>query len=201
MRVSTLRLGAVLVAASWLAVASAADAATINVPAGGDLQAAINAAQPGDVITLAPGAAYVGNFVLPNKGSLSDYITIRSATPDASLPGPHLRITPTSAARLPKISSPNSVSALRTAAGANHYKLLFLEFQANYKGYGDIIELGQGDSTQTTLAQVPYALIVDRVYVHGDPIMGQKRGIALHSRDTTIVNSYISDCKAVGQEA
>jgi hypothetical protein len=201
MRVSTLRWNAALAAASCLALASAADAATINVPTGGDLQAAINAAQPGDVITLAPGAAYIGNFVLPNKGTLSDYITIRSAAPDESLPVPQVRITPASAAQLPKISSPNSVSALRTAAGANHYKLMFLEFQANSKGYGDIIELGQGDSSQTTLPQVPYALVVDRVYVHGDPIMGQKRGIALHSRDTTIVNSYISDCKAVGQEA
>jgi hypothetical protein len=201
MRVSTPRWGAALVSASLLALASRANAATINVPAGGDLQAAINAAQPGDVITLAPGAAYIGNFVLPNKGSLSDSITIRSATPDALLPGPKVRITPASAAQLPKISSPNSVSALRTAAGANHYQLMFLEFQANNKGYGDIIEFGQGDSTQTTLAQVPYALVVDRVYVHGDPIMGQKRGIALNSRDTTIVNSYISDCKAVGQEA
>jgi hypothetical protein len=201
MRVSTPRWGAALVSASLLALASRANAATINVPAGGDLQAAINAAQPGDVITLAPGAAYVGNFVLPNKGSLSDYITIRSAAPDATLPGPKVRITPATAALLPKIYSPNSVSALRTTAGANHYQLMFLEFQANNKGYGDIIELGQGDSTQTTLAQAPYALVVDRVYVHGDPIMGQKRGIALHSRDTTIVNSYIADCKAVGQEA
>ncbi len=36
----------------------------------------------GDVITLAPGATYVGNFVLPNKGAIDDYITIRSAAPD-----------------------------------------------------------------------------------------------------------------------
>src|SRR5579871_1198813 len=201
MRVLTPRWGAALVSASIVALASSASAATINVPAGSDLQAAINAAQAGDVITLAPGASFVGNFVLPNKGVLTDYITIRSAAPDTSLPGPGVRITPASAALLPKISSPNSVSALRTTAGANHYKLMFLEFQANYKGYGDIIELGQGDSTQTQLSQVPYALVVDRVYVHGDPIMGQKRGIALHSSDTMIVNSYIADCKAVGQEA
>ena len=55
---------------------------------------------------------------------------------------------------------------------------MFLEFQANQGGYGDIIALGAGDSTQTQLAQVPYALVLDRVYVHGDPVLGQKRGIA-----------------------
>ena len=190
-----------MVCLSLTALSSTAHAATINVPAGGDLQAAINTAQAGDVVMLAPGAAYVGNFTLPNKGVLSDYVTIRSAAPDAQLPGVNVRITPAAAALLPKISSPNSISALRTSAGANHYKLMFLEFQANAKGYGDIIELGQGDSTQTQLSQVPYALVIDRVYVHGDPVMGQKRGIALNSSGTTIVNSYISDCKAVGQEA
>ncbi len=77
---------------------------------------------------------------------------------------------------------------------------MFLEFQANQNGYGDIIDLGMGDSTQTQLSQVPYALVLDRVYVHGDPVMGQKRGVALNSSDTQVLNSWISDCKAVGQD-
>ena len=51
-------------------------AATHNVPAGGDLQAALNAAQPGDVITLAPGATYTGNFRLPVKNG-DAYIVVR----------------------------------------------------------------------------------------------------------------------------
>ena len=177
-----------------------ADAATIVVPAGGNLQNALNAARPGDVITLAPGATYVGNFVLPNKGAIADPITIRSAAPDASLPQAGVRMTPAYAAQLPKIKSPNSVSALRTATAANHWTLMFLEFQANQNGYGEIVSLGAGDSTQTQLSQVPYALVLDRVYVHGDPKLGQKRGIGLNSADTTIVNSYVSDCKAVGQD-
>ena len=184
-----------------LASASLAAAATISVPAGGDLQAALNAAQPGDVITLAPGATYTGNFMLPNKGAVTDFITIRSAAPDSQLPGPGVRMTPAYAALLPKIKSANSVSALRTATAANHYKLLFLEFQSNLKGYGDVISLGAGDSSQTQLSQVPYAFVIDRVYVHGDPMLGQKRGIALHSADTTVINSYVSDCKAIGQDS
>jgi hypothetical protein len=47
---------------------------------------------------------------------------------------------------------------------------------------------------------VPYALVLDRLYVHGDRRLGQKRGIALHSRDTAIVNSYVADCKGIGQD-
>ena len=59
------------------------------------------------------------------------------------------------ASLLPKIKSPNTMSALRTATSANHWTLMFLEFQANVSGYGDLIALGAGDSTQTTLTQVP----------------------------------------------
>jgi putative Ig domain-containing protein len=181
--------------------APAARGATINVPAGGNLQTALNTANPGDVITLQPGATYTGNFMLPNKGAISDYITVRSAAADSQLPPAGVRMTPASASLLPRIKSPNSTSVLRAAAAANHWKLMFLEFQANANGYGDIIALGAGDSTQTQLSQVPYALVLDRVYVHGDPLLGQKRGISLQSKDTTIVNSWVSDCKAVGQDS
>jgi hypothetical protein len=184
-----------------LATATTVGAATLNIPAGGDLQAALSAAQPGDVITLQPGATYTGNFLLPNKGPINDYITVRSAAPDATLPPAGVRMTPAYAALLPKLKSSNNMSALRTAAAANHWKLMFLEFQANANGYGDVIALGAGDSSQTQLSQVPYAFVLDRVYIHGDPNLGQKRGLALHSRDTWVINSYISDCKAVGQDS
>src|SRR5262245_19778524 len=155
-----------------LLAATPAGAATTTVPAGSSLQAAINAAQPGDVLLLAPGAIYSGNFTLPNKGSSTEYITIRSAAPDSLLPPAGVRMTPAYEAQLPKIKSPNSISAIRTATAAHHYKLMFLEFQANKDGYGDIIALGAGDATQTDLSQVPYAFILDRLYVHGDPVMG-----------------------------
>src|SRR5262245_40952571 len=180
---------------------SKVSAATIVVPAGGDLQAAINAAKPGDVITLAPNATYTGNFVLPNKGAIADYITIRSAASDTLLPAAGIRINPGYSSKLPKLKSPNGMPALQIAAAANHWRLMFLEFLGNKDGSGDVIALGAGDSTQTQLSQVPYSLIVDRVYVHGDPILGQKRGIAVHSRDTSILNSWVSECKAINQDS
>src|ERR1700747_1381103 len=86
----------------------AAQAATIAVPSGGDLQAAINAAQPGDVITLAAGATYVGNFVLPDKGASTTPIVIRSSTPDSQLPRAGVRITPAYAPLLAKLNSPTN---------------------------------------------------------------------------------------------
>src|SRR5690606_3473335 len=67
-------------------------------------------------------------------------------------------------------------------------------------GQGDIVSLGDGSSAQDTLEEVPHHLILDRVYIHGDPLHGQKRGVQLNSAATTIVNSYIADIKAVGQD-
>ena len=71
---------------SCLLVASrAASAATIVVPAGGDLQAAINSANFGDTIVLQAGASYTApgqqvSYNLPLKsggtGTAADYITI-----------------------------------------------------------------------------------------------------------------------------
>jgi hypothetical protein len=192
-----------LVCASIVAAAAATDAHAdvIPVPAGGNLQAAIDAAQGGDVIQLEPGATYIGNFVLRNKPGVTTPIVIRSAAPDSSLPGPGVRMTPLYAPLLPKIRSANSMASLRTAAGAHHWTLQLLEFQANYLGYGDIINLGTGETSQNDLSLVPYDLVVDRVYVHGDPVHGQKRCIALNSRDTVVTNSYVSDCKAIGQDS
>src|ERR1041385_7295732 len=61
-----------------LIFASAAFGATLVVPAGGDLQAAINSAAPGDTIVLDAGATYRGPFTLPAKSGDS-YITIQSS--------------------------------------------------------------------------------------------------------------------------
>jgi hypothetical protein len=174
--------------------------ATVTVSAGADLQAAINNAQPGDTLLLEAGATFVGNYVLPAKSG-SAYITIRSAAADAALPAATARIDPTFASMLPKIQSPNSAAAIITAPGAHHYRLQCLEFLANTQGLGDVIQLGDGSSAQNILATVPHDLILDRVYIHGDPSFGQKRGISLNSAATTIVNSYIANIWATDQDS
>jgi hypothetical protein len=174
-----------------------AAAATITVKAGGDLQAALNAAAPGDTVLLQAGATFSGNFTLPNKSGTT-YITVRSSAADTSLPPAGVRISPTYASLLPKLRSPNTASVIKTASGAHHWKLQFLELQANSGGYGEIVRLGSG--TETVLANQARELVLDRVYIHGDAKLGSKRGIALNSGKTSIVNSYISDIKATGMD-
>ena len=192
-----------LVLAIGMSIGAAAPAAAQSVhavPSGGDLQGAINAAHPGDTIVLAPGATYVGNFVLPPKGG-GAFITIRSASPDGMLPGPDARIDPRYAPLLAKLRSPNHLPAIATAPGASHYRLQFLEFGASANGSGTIIALGEGSARQDSLGAVPHTLVIDRVYVHGDPSAPQRRGIALNSASTQILNSWISDIKAAGADS
>lgn len=165
---------------------------------GGDLQAALNAADPGDTILLEPGATFTGNFRLPaHRGTTP--ITVRSAASDDKLPAAGVRMTPGYQALLPKLKSPNSQPVIATAPGAAYWRLMFLELQSTDRGYYDIIALGDG--MQKSIEAVPHHLVLDRLYIHGDVIHGQKRGLALNSASTEIRNSHFADIKAVGQDA
>jgi parallel beta helix pectate lyase-like protein len=198
-------------AAVWIAVvpASPSSAATITVPAGGDLHAALTNARPGDTIALARGETYVGNFTLPKKdGNVtfptkdgSEFITIRTAGPDDV--GDGGRLTPETAAPLAKLRSPNSQPVIQTAPGAHHWRLVLLELQSTTGGIGndEILALGSITASQSSLSQVPHDIVVDRCYIHGDSFVGTKRCVALNSAATTVTGSYIADCKRRGQEA
>lgn len=176
----------------------AAAAEVITVREGGDLQHAIDRARPGDTLLLSPGATYTGNFLLPRKDG-DQFITIRTADTDGQ-PRPGMRVHPKHAGALAKLQSPNRQPALRTAPGAHHWRLQLLEFLPTQNGAGEIIALGDGTRAQNDRAQVPYRLMIDRCYIHGDAEKGQKRGIALNSGTTTISNSYVAEIKAKGQD-
>jgi hypothetical protein len=155
-----------------IACASALQAATITVDAGGNLQSALDAARPGDTIVLQAGAVFTGDFTLPAKGGAA-YITIRSSAPDGSLPPAGSRITPSSAPLLAKIRSTSAGPAFRTAAGASYWRFLFLEiFPSTSTSSSNLVEFGT--FSQTTLASVPHHLVMDRCYLHGDPGFGQR---------------------------
>ena len=175
--------------------ATSSSAATITVNAGGNLQAALNAALPGDTILLQAGATFTGNFTLPLKTGTS-YITIRSSASDAQLPAAGVRMTPKYAALLPKIKGAGSSYALRTANSAHHWRLQFVEIVGNANGLYEVVRLGTG--SETTTGSQPRDIIFDRVYIHGDPVKGSRRGIALNGGNTTIKNSYISGIQASG---
>jgi hypothetical protein len=170
---------------------------TIAVPAGGDLQAALHQAQPGDVITLAAGATYTGPFGLPSKSG-SGWITVRTSAPDDRLPAPGVRIDPSHGPLMPALVAASG-SVIATAPGAHHYRFIGVEIrpQAGQLLY-NLVLLG---SNARTASDLPHDIVFDRCYLHGDPKKGTRRGLALNARSVAIIDSYLSDFKEEGGDS
>ena len=172
---------------------------TISVGAGANLQTAINNAARGDVIELAPGAVFNGNFILPAKAG-TGWITIRTAT---SLPPEGVRVTPASAGNFAKVVTGNSMPALRTAtsAAASYYRIVGVEFRSSAPMTYAIVDLGDYTDTATDPSQLSSDIILDRVWIHGSSTQTIQRCLALNNRRSGIIDSRLSDCHIAGGEA
>ncbi len=170
-----------------------------SVKPGDNLQAAIDAAAPGDVIEIEAGATFTGTFTLPNKPG-SDWITLRTSTPDPNLPPEGTRLTPADAAKLPKLILPADTGpVIAFAPGAHHYRLLGLELSPAPGVYiHSLIDIG---ASAATAADVPHHIVIDRSYLHGDATAGTRRAIALGGAHIGIVDSYLADFKEVGADS
>jgi PKD repeat protein len=171
----------------------------ITVQAGGNLQTALNAANPGDVIMVKAGATFTGNFTLPNKSG-SGWITVRSSTPDSLLPPEGTRVLPSYAPLMPKLVTPNTQPVIRAAQGAHNFRFIGVEFAVApgvAMNYG-IVSFGNGDEYQTS--QMPRDLIIDRCYLHGNANGDVSRAVALNSSNSAVIDSYISAIHGVGYD-
>ena len=194
-------------------VTSVAEAATLRVCASGcqfsQVQDAIDAAAAGDTILLRAGETFVGNVILPNKGGSTQWITIRSDAPDSSLPADGVRLIPRRGSRAPTQAARSSralvgsggplksTPVLMTAPGAHHYRLMFLEADGTGNvGYETLLSIGD-DGTAATSTDI----VLDRIYAHGHPEKGQKRGIALNGVRVDVLNSYVSEIMAVNADS
>lgn len=172
---------------------------TIEVGLGGDFQAALNRAKPGDEIVLQAGAAYTGNFILPAKESSGKWITVRASNM-AGLPAEGTRVSPKDAAAMAKIVAPNANPAVSTELRAGYYRLVGLEItvEPTVKTSWAIVSLGKGLPEQTTLDVVAHHIILDRVYIHGAPKHDCFRCVALNSDSSAVIDSYLSEAHVVG---
>jgi len=166
-----------------------------------NLQDAINAAKFGDTIILEAGKTYRGPVILPFKqGTGEEYVTIRTSDL-AGIPSEGERIDPVRHQNaLPKIVSPNQQVAVGTAPRAHHFRFIGIEFSpaSDAKYVYNVIDLGASD--YTSLDQFPHHLVFDRCYVHSTGLNKARRGFALNSAETSVINSYVSGFAGAGDE-
>lgn len=173
---------------------------TIIVKKGGDFQAALERAVPGDTLILEAGATFSGAFKLPKKAG-NEFITIRSSATDSELPPAGVRLDPAKyKAQLPKlVSDVKGEPVILATDGAHHFRFIGIEFGPTIEGLYDIIRIGTGQ--EKTVEDLPHHIEFDRVWIHGDRRAGQRRGIAANGRNIKVVNSHISDIKKKGDES
>jgi hypothetical protein len=167
------------------------------VSGGDDLQRAIDDARPGDAIALQPGAVFRGPLTLPEKTG-NGWITIKTNAPEGVFPAPGTRVSPSHARLMPVIES-DDTCAIRTKGAAHHYRFIGIEIRPKGGVFvKNLVLLGEGASSVDAL---PHHIIVDRCYVHGDPNVGGRRGIALNASQTAVIDSYVSDFKDEGEDS
>ncbi len=167
------------------------------VTAGQAFQTALNSAVPGDVIELENGGVFTGNFRLKNKPNTGKWVTIRPQVM-TNMPAEGVRMTPTIAAlvNLPRLISPNNQGAIESDAGAHHYRIIGIEVTVP----ATVLSTGlvRFDANQTTAANTPHNLVLDRSYVHGTATGSVTRCVALNSATSAVIDSWLSDCHSTG---
>lgn len=214
-------LALLIVLAALAAVPSTAQAATLTVCASGctynnsQLQTALDAAAAGDVILLQEGTTYTGTFSLPRHGGAS-YVTVRTGVTAAGVvfstsrfPAANVRMTAalaTSANLATLRANSNNASALKTSdpsggLAPEYWRAEWITFASNvsadWVGSGSIITCGSDSNTVVTAyTEIAAHFQLSQVYVTGDPITGQFRGISAHCNDFTIQDSTIEHIKS-----
>lgn len=188
-------------------------ARSVTVRSGGNLQAALDAADFGDTIILEAGGIYKAPtdraFVLPAKKGGSDteadYITIRTSAIDSLPVG---RVSPSDKANMAKIVATGPYGALTGAQGAKWWKLVGIEFVNQSDGSPSQFchtMIGFSGPQASTVDPSHYGdnITIDRCYIHSqeDGTTNYKRtaahAIIWNAGSVTITNNWISGWSGV----
>ncbi len=169
----------------------------VRVAAGGNVQAAIDAAAPGTTILLAP-TTFTTNIVL-RKHAAGAAIVIRTDGLDDAQILPGVRLDgPAKAAQMAKLKARDVLSPVVSSdPGARDWTLVGLEI---YGVAPDRDVTVFGDLGYTTAVQLPVNITLDRVYVHGDAGKGH-RGVMMNAVNGAVINSDVRGFIEIGRDS
>lgn len=151
----------------------------------------------GEIIKLASGETFTENVTLPAYTMVpGKWVIITTNTDSSNLPAEGKRIEPSYSPVLAKIVTNNSGYAVGAASQANHYWLMGLEIEALSglaTNYGIVVIGCASGACETSAANLPSYIYVDRCYIHGNSLSSNiSRGVSANGADIAVVNSYIS---------
>jgi len=171
----------------------------IPVPAGSNLQKALNAARAGDELVLAAGASYVGNFTWTR--CLAGYVIVTGPKG----PAEGVRVTPAIAAasQYPRLISPTTLPAVLARNGGCRLRLSRVEITATSQSSTvshneGLVRLGDGENT---LEAQPSEITLDRVWIHGSSTTSTKNGAIFNGRSLALIDSWIDQVRWKGIES
>ena len=182
---------------------------TLTVNAGGNLQAALDSAKRGDEIVIQAGATFTGNFDLKAKPgtTANGWVTVRTSAL-SQLPPLGQRIDPAIHAQyMPKIVTPNVLPAISTMwaqSNISGWRLIGLEVvvapgaATQPSVQQGIIVIGTSGPTQTTVAQTPREIVLDRMYIHAQSNTNTKRCLSANGAAIAVIGSQLLECHGKG---
>src|SRR5690606_31500166 len=135
------------------------------------------------------------------KKSGSGWITIRSSKL-SSLPAEGVRVGPANAGAMPKlVTLGKNAPVFDVDKGAGYYRLSGLEITAptSTSGVNALIYLHV--SSPASVADLAHHIVIDRSYVHGHATMQLTRCVIMNAAASAVIDSYLSDCHAAGQDS
>lgn len=149
-------------------------------------------------VTVDAGLNFTGSFTLPANTD-QNWIIVRSSA-HASLPEGK-RVSPSDASNMFKVTMNSQVnSAIVTAAGANHIRIIGMEATIDPSTAADapggaIIHNVVNFNTNVggSASNLAKFIGIDRSYIHGLTSKNNRRGVYWEGEDNYIIDSYISE--------
>jgi hypothetical protein len=163
-----------------------------------ELQDVFQQAYLGDIIELAAGQTWVGNYEINRAPGGDGWLTVRTSAQDM-LPPPGVRVTPSHSPNLAKIRTPNFVVALYFFDGpkaARNVRFTGIEIHPAdtvNETNADLVRVG--NITANTIEELPDGVEFDRCWLHGALAGETRNAIAANGRNIIVRDSYISEIK------